>query len=91
MPPISRLQAVPPSFAPILPGMALAIAPRTQAMIRGWPSVLPATLGAGKIGLTSVPGGAITRIGRNVPVLSGTSRAQMLWRIAVQLAAEVAT
>ena len=58
-------------------------------MMRGWPSVLPATLGAGNVGLATVPGGATTLIGRNVPALSGTSFAQMLCRMAVQLAAAV--
>ena len=85
------MHAVPPSAALTISGTALESACWTAAMIRGWPSVLPATLGAGKTGFATVPGGDTTRSGLKHPLFSGTSRAQSVCSTAVQPAAAVAT
>ena len=54
-------------------GAAFAIAPRTTSVMRCDVSTLPAAIAAGARAATTVPSGAITRIGRRMPAVNGIS------------------
>ena len=66
---------VPDDAAGMRSGAALARAPSSTSVMRCEVSTLPAAIAAGGSALTTVPSGAITRIGRNSPAVDGTSSA----------------